>query len=115
MLNDPGSTHRTRLNEIAIRAILERNVLGDLSESDLSETRNLYATAYALIRIGNAVAKYSRSLEQAYAEFPWVYWVNLRNELAHELGNVNVQRVWLATTVSIPELIRAITGEPPTP
>ena len=103
------------MHEIAGRATFERDVLGDIEETDLFETRTLYAAVYALIRIGNTVAQYSRLLEQGYPVYQWVYWVNLRNELAHELGNVDVRRVWQAIAVSIPELVGAITGEPTAP
>ena len=115
MLSDARGPAEDRLNEIVQRATFERDVLGDLNETDLLETRTLYAAAYALIRIGNTVAQYSRALEQDYPVYQWVYWVNLRNELAHELGNVDVRRVWQAIVVSIPELVGAITGEPHEP
>ena len=115
MLNDAPGPSEARLREIVGRATFERNVLGDINEIDLLETRTLYAAAYALIRVGNTVTQYSRALEQDYPEYQWVYWVNLRNELAHELGNVDVRRVWQAIVVSIPELIRTISGEPSAP
>ncbi len=102
MLNDALGPSEARLREIVGRATFERNVLGDINEIDLLETRTLYAAAYALIRVGNTVTQYSRVLEQDYPEYQWVYWVNLRNELAHELGNVDVRRVWQAIVVSIP-------------
>ena len=113
MLSDASGPAEARLNDIAGRATFERNVIGDLDETDLFETRTLYAAAYALIRIGNTVAQHSRGLEQDYPVYQWVHWVNLRNELAHELDNVDVRRVWQAVSVSIPELVGAITGQPP--
>ena len=110
MLSNASGQHAAQLGEIVARAMFERNVLGDVAEFELTEPRTLYAAAYALIRIGNTVAQHSRTLEQAYPDYHWVYWVNLRNELAHELGNVNIQRVWQAVAVSIPELVSAIAG-----
>lgn len=113
MLNNAVAPHFGQLSEIAHRAAVEWAILGNLEESDLDDTRILYAAAYTLIRIGNTVAQHSRQLEQAYPEYRWVLWVNLRNQLAHELGAVNAAGIWRALSQWLPELLAAINGEPP--
>lgn len=113
MLSDAVEPYAGWLSEIARRATAEWAILGTLEEADLADSRILYAAAYTLIRIGNTVAQHSRRLERAYPEYRWVLWVNLRNELAHELGAVNAASIWRALSQWLPELLAAINGEPP--
>ena len=113
MLNNAVAPHAGWLSEIAQRAVSEWAILGRPEESDLSNDRMLYAAAYALIRIGNTVAQHSRQLERIYPAYQWVIWVDLRNELPHELEEVNVARVWQAVSQWLPELLAAINGETP--
>ena len=115
MLNNAAEPHARQLNEIVERAETERAILGGIAESDLADKRIQYIAAYVLIRIGNTVAQHSRRLERAYPDYRWVFWVDLRNNLAHELRNVDVRRVWGAVARELPDLIEAITGERPLP
>ncbi len=111
MLNNAAEPHAGQLSAIVERAAAELTVLGSLEESDLADTRVLYIATYALIRIGNTIAKHSRQLELAYPEYRWVFWVDLRNELAHE-EVINVARVWHTLSQGLPNLIQSITGQP---
>lgn len=113
MLSNAVEPHAGWLSEIAQRAVSEWAILGRPEETDLSDDRVLYAAAYALIRVGNTVAQHSRRLERIYPDYRWLIWVDLRNELAHELEEVNVARVWQALSQWLPELLAAINGETP--
>ncbi len=115
MLNNAVEPHAEALDEIALRAASEWEILGSPEESDFADARILYVASYALIRIGNTVAKHSRRLERAYPGYGWVVWVDLRNELAHELRVINRPKVWQAVSEWLPELLEAITGEQPVP
>lgn len=113
MLSDAVEPHAVWLSEIAQRAASEWAILGSPEERDLSNDRVLYAAAYALIRVGNTVAQHSRQLERIYPDYRWLIWVDLRNELAHELEEVNIARVWQGVSQWLPELLAVINGEPP--
>ena len=114
MLNNAAAPFAGYLQFILERATGERAIINDISREEvILDTRTLYVVTYALIRVGNAVARYSRQLEREYPEYRWVFWVDLRNEFAHELGNVNAEKAWQAVSLSLPELIQVITGEPP--
>lgn len=113
MLNNAGAPYARQLSEIAERASAEWAILGSIAERDLTDRRVQYIAAYVLIRIGNTVAQHSRQLEQIYPGYRWVLWVELRNNLAHELRDVDVGRVWQAVSQWLPELLAAINGEPP--
>lgn len=113
MLSNAVAPHAGWLSEIAQRAVSEWAILGSPEETDLGNDRALYAAAYVLIRIGNTVAQHSRQLERSHPGYRWLIWVDLRNEQAHELEEVNVARVWQAVSQWLPELLEAINGEPP--
>ena len=117
MLNSAVEPHSGQLNDILQRAIAERAILGNVAAADLAVSRReLYVAAYALIRIGNTVAQHSRQLELVYPGYSWVFWVDLRNELAHQLGDIDATEVWQAVSQRLPDLIEEITGErPPSP
>ena len=115
MLTNAVEPHAEPLDEIALRAASEWEILGSPEESDFTDDRILYVASYALIRIGNTIAQHSRRLERVYPGYGWVVWVDLRNELAHELGDIDQAKVWQAVSEWLPELLEAITGEQPAP
>ena len=113
MLNNAEAPYSRQLSEIAERAIAEWSIVGSISERDLADRRVQYIAAYVLIRVGNTVAQHSRQLERIYPDYRWTFWVDLRNNLAHELRDVDVGRVWRALSQWLPELLAAINGELP--
>ena len=54
--------------------------------------------------IGEAAKQVSPGFQQAHPEVPWRGIVGLRNVLAHEYGEVLVERLWLFATRRTPEL-----------
>lgn len=73
-----------------------------------SDKKTRYAVERQLLVIGEAAKGVSDSYKQKYPEIPWKSMVGLRNILAHEYGEVLVERVWLIATEKIPELIEII-------
>ena len=61
-----------------------------------------------ILVIGEAARRISATFRAAHAEIPWTAMVGQRNVLAHEYGEVLVERVWLVATVDIPDLIRKL-------
>lgn len=110
MLNNAAEPHASQLANIPGQAITEWAILGNPDRLDFTDARVLYTAAYALIRVGNAVADHSRQLELVYPAYPWVFWVDLRNELAHE-REINARKIARTVTRGLPNLIQAVTGQ----
>jgi len=41
-------------------------------------------------------------------EIPWQQIIGLRNILAHEYGEIKVERIYTAATVNVPELLKLL-------
>ncbi|HEX7394790.1 MAG TPA: HepT-like ribonuclease domain-containing protein [Anaerolineaceae bacterium] len=88
----------------AAREIIEF-VLGvpyDLFEKD---KKLRYAVERQLIVIGEAAAHVSAEFQELHSEIPWNQIIGQRNVLAHEYGEILVERIWLTATKSLPELL----------
>jgi uncharacterized protein with HEPN domain len=58
--------------------------------------------------IGEAARRVTPQFQQDHPEIPWHSIIGLRNILAHEYGDVQVDRVWLIATTSIPQLVELL-------
>jgi len=67
-----------------------------------------YAVERQILVIGEAARSVSDSFKQAHPQIPWKSIVGQRNVLAHEYGEVLVERIWLVATERIPELVHAL-------
>jgi uncharacterized protein with HEPN domain len=61
-----------------------------------------------LLIIGEAIVHISPQFRNQHPEVSWKPLVELRNILAHEYGETLLNRVWLAATVTVPELLAAL-------
>jgi uncharacterized protein with HEPN domain len=64
-----------------------------------------YAVERQVLVIGEAAKKVSEVFKDSCPQIPWTAIVGQRNILAHEYGEVLIERIWLVSTVFIPELI----------
>ena len=64
-----------------------------------------YAVERQLLVIGEAAAHVSREFQEQHPEVPWVQIIGQRNVLAHEYGEILVERIWLTATKSLPDLL----------
>jgi len=64
-----------------------------------------YAVERQLIVIGEAAAHVSAVFKELHPEIPWNQIIGQRNVLAHEYGEILVERIWLTATKSLPELL----------
>jgi uncharacterized protein with HEPN domain len=55
--------------------------------------------------LGEAARQVSERFREAHPGIPWRGLVGLRNVLAHEYGEVLVERLWLFATQRVPELL----------
>ncbi|NOY98863.1 MAG: DUF86 domain-containing protein [Chloroflexi bacterium] len=67
-----------------------------------------YATERQLLVIGEAANHISEKFREKHPEIPWMQIIGQRNVLAHEYGEILVERIWLAATKSVPELLEAL-------
>lgn len=68
-----------------------------------------YAVERQVLVIGEAAKKVSAVFKNSHPEIPWTAIVGQRNILAHEYGEVLVERIWRVSTVFVPELIKLLT------
>ncbi len=67
-----------------------------------------YAVERQLMVIGEAAAHVSEGFQEKHPEIPWMQIIGQRNVLAHEYGEILVERVWLTATRSVPELLKKL-------
>jgi uncharacterized protein with HEPN domain len=67
-----------------------------------------YAIERQLLVIGEAAAHISPQFRKKHPEINWARLVELRNVLAHEYGETLTNRVWLAATDGLPEIVQPL-------
>lgn len=65
-----------------------------------------YAIERLLLIIGEAANHVSKGFQEKHPEIEWAQIIGLRNILAHEYGEVKMDKVYLAATKSIPVLLK---------
>ena len=67
-----------------------------------------YAVERQILVIGEAAKNISESLKEDHPEIPWGAIIAQRNIIAHEYGDIMVERIWLLAVEYIPELLKQI-------
>jgi uncharacterized protein with HEPN domain len=67
-----------------------------------------YAVERQLMVIGEAASRVSAAFMADHPDIPWKSMIGQRNVLAHEYGEVLVERVWRVAAERLPELLRQI-------
>lgn len=65
-----------------------------------------YAIERVLLIVGEAANHISREFQETHSEIEWAQIIGLRNILAHEYGEVKMDKIYLAATKSIPALLK---------
>lgn len=73
-----------------------------------SEKVTRYAVERQLTVIGEAARRVSPEFKKKHPEIPWGGIIGQRNVLAHEYGEILVERVWHVAKEMIPQLIRLL-------
>ena len=58
--------------------------------------------------IGEAASRISPETREKHPHIPWHEMIGMRHRLVHQYREIDVQRVWDAARISVPELIAAI-------
>jgi len=61
-----------------------------------------------LLVVGEAAVHISPQFRKQHPEIAWTRLIELRNILAHEYGETLLNRVWVAATQGVPELLAAL-------
>jgi uncharacterized protein with HEPN domain len=67
-----------------------------------------YAVERQLLVIGEAAVHISPQFRKKHPEINWARLVELRNVLAHEYGETLTNRVWLAATQGLSEMLEPL-------
>jgi len=61
-----------------------------------------------LLAIGEAANHVSAPFQKEHSEIPWRQVIAQRNVLAHEYGEILVERIWLVAKDSAPKLVEVL-------
>lgn len=67
-----------------------------------------YAVERLLLIIGEAANHVSKEFQDKHPEIEWAQIIGLRNVLAHEYGEVKMDKIYLAATRSVPALLQKL-------
>jgi uncharacterized protein with HEPN domain len=67
-----------------------------------------YAVERLLLIVGEAANHVSNEFQEQHPEIEWAQIIGLRNVLAHEYGEVKMDKIYLAATKRIPELLEKL-------
>jgi len=72
------------------------------------DKKTRFAVERQLLAIGEAANHVSESFQNEHAEIPWRQVVGQRHVLAHEYGEILVERIWLVAKDNIPKLVEVL-------
>ncbi|MBM3150602.1 MAG: DUF86 domain-containing protein [Chloroflexi bacterium] len=80
-----------------------------ISHSKFVENKTIrYAIERLLLIVGEAANHISSEFQAAHPEIEWAQIIGLRNILAHEYGEIKMDKVYLAATKSVPALLERL-------
>jgi uncharacterized protein with HEPN domain len=103
------SRDNASLLDIAKAARLVLEFTQGMSQEEFeADVKTQSSVLYQTTIMGEAVKRLSPEFRQQHPSIPWAAIAGMRDKLIHDYDGVNVQRVWLTVTTSIPELLMAI-------
>ena len=67
-----------------------------------------YAVERLLLIVGEAANHVSKEFQAEHSEIEWAQIIGLRNILAHEYGEVKMDKIYLAATKAVPALLQKL-------
>jgi uncharacterized protein with HEPN domain len=102
----PAKDDRARVKDMLDHARMLAGIVSGLEwEEFLADARNYLAAERLLHIIGEAARHVSPELMARHPEIPWGSLIGQRNVLAHEYGDIKLERVFAASSQRLPELI----------
>ena len=83
-------------------------VAGVSFEQFSRDNKTRFAVERQLLAIGEAANHVSAPFQKEHPEIPWRQVVAQRNVLAHEYGEILVERIWLVAKDSAPQLVEVL-------
>lgn len=84
-------------------------IIGDIPHARFVENKTVrYAVERLLLIVGEAANHVSEGFREEHPEIEWAQIIGLRNILAHEYGEVKMDKIYLAATKSIPALSKKL-------
>lgn len=84
-------------------------IIGGVPHAKFVENKTIrYAIERLLLIIGEAANHVSKDFQEEHPEIEWGQIIGLRNVLAHEYGEVKMDKIYLAATIRIPELLEKL-------
>ena len=74
----------------------------------VDDKKTRYAVERLLLVIGEAANHISDEFKTDHPEISWKRIIGLRNVLAHEYGEILIDRIWNISQTSVPELLKII-------
>lgn len=74
----------------------------------LSDTQVQDAVNRRIMIVGEAANRVSEETRQAMSTLPWKQMIGMRNVLAHEYDDVNLNIIWDTVKIDFPLLVRAL-------
>ena len=84
-------------------------IINGVPHTKFTENKTIrYAIERLLLIIGEAANHVSQEFREQHPEIEWAQIIGLRNILAHEYGEVKLDKIYLAATKSIPTLLKSL-------
>jgi uncharacterized protein with HEPN domain len=81
----------------------------NISFSEFEKDKKIrFAVERQLLVIGEASHHLTDEMKNTHTKIPWKRMIGLRNILAHEYGEILIERIWYIAKNNIPELIANI-------
>ena len=86
-----------------------KEIVEGVSYTKFTENKTLrYSIERLLLIIGEAANHVSREFQEKHPEIAWAQIVGLRNILAHDYGEVKIDKTYLTATRAIPALLEIL-------
>ena len=73
-----------------------------------SDEMRLSAIAYKLLVIEEATTRLSTDFRDAHPEIPWKRMIGMRNIMAHQYDNIDIDILWDVIHKSVPEMLEKV-------
>jgi uncharacterized protein with HEPN domain len=102
----PNERDLSHLWDMRKYALEIREIIKGVPHSKIIENKTIrYAIERLLLIIGEAANHVSKEFQERHTNIQWAQIIGLRNILAHEYGEVKVDKIYLAATRAIPVLL----------